>query len=425
MRFLSRFIKRCSQIRNPLAGGKEIFEYIGPGLLVTVGFIDPGNWAANLAAGASYGYALLWMVTLSTIMLIVLQHNAAHLGIVTGKCLAEAATTFLPRSVSVPVLLSAIGASVMTSMAEILGGAIALRMLFGVPLGIGATLVTAFVLIMLITNSYRKIERWIIGFVSLIGLSFLYELALTHEDWRAAAQGWVTPAFPDGSMLIIMSVLGAVVMPHNLFLHSEVIQSRQWNLQDDKVIKKQLDFEFLDTLLSMGIGWAINSAMIILAAATFWVAGTAVSELEQAQELLRPLLGPHAATIFAVALLMAGIASSVTSGMAGGIITAGMANEPYNIRDKHSLVGVAGTLLAGMVIIWCVEDPFMGLLYSQMALSVQLPVTMVAQIYLTSSRRVMGKYANGTGTKALLIVLTGIVTILNIMLFISAVTGQG
>ncbi len=423
MRFLSLFIQKCAKIRNPLAGGKEIFEYIGPGLLVTVGFIDPGNWAANLAAGATYGYALLWMVTLSTFMLIVLQHNAAHLGIVTGKCLAEATTCFMPRYVAVSVLLSAVGASIMTSMAEILGGAIALSMLFGMPLWLGASLVTAFVLIMLVTNSYRKIERWIIGFVSLIGLSFLYELTLVHEDWGAAAQGWVTPAFPEGSMLVIMSVLGAVVMPHNLFLHSEVIQSRQWNLQDDKVIKKQLDFEFLDTLFSMFVGWAINSSMIILAAATFWVAGTAVTELEQAQELLRPLVGGNAATIFAVALLMAGIASSVTSGMAGGIITAGMANEPYNIRDKHSLAGVALTLIAGLAIIWCVTDTFQALLISQMVLSIQLPVTMIAQLYLTSSPRVMGKYANGFWTKVLLVTLTSIVTILNIMLFISAIMG--
>ena len=423
MRLLRLIIEQCAKIRNPHAGGLEILKYIGPGLLVTVGFIDPGNWATNLAAGAEYGYALLWMVTLSTFMLIVLQHNAAHLGIVTGDCLAEAITRFLPRSVAVPVMLSAFAASAMTSMAEILGGAIALRMLFGLPIALGATLVTIFVLVMLVTHSYRKVERWIIGFVSLIGLSFFYELSLAQEDWQAAAWGWVTPAFPDGSMLVIMGVLGAVVMPHNLFLHSEIIQSRQWNLQDDAVIEKQLDFEFLDTLLSMLIGWAINSAMIILAAAIFWSSGTVVSELEQAQELLRPLVGPHAANIFAVALLMAGIASAVTSGMSGGIMTAGMHREPYNIRDKHSLIGVAGSLLLGLGIIWCISNPFQGLIVSQMALSVQLPVTMTAQVYLTSSPHVMGKHANSPWTRALLITLTAIVTGLNIMLLVSTLRG--
>ena len=425
MRLFRQLIQQCSHLhfRNPHAGGLDILKYIGPGLLVTVGFIDPGNWAANLAAGADYGYSLLWMVTLSTFMLIVLQHNAAHLGIVTGECLAEAMTRFLPRRVSVPVLISAFGASGMISMAEILGGAIALRMLFGIPIGIGAALVTVFVLIILLTNSYKKIERWIIGFVSLIGISFLYELVLAKPDWAASAAGWVPPSFPEGSMLVIVGVLGAVVMPHNLFLHSEIIQSRQWHLQDDQQIKKRLDYEFLDTLFSMLIGWAINSAMIILAAAAFWTVGASVSELEQAQELLRPLLGPHAATIFAVALLLAGIASSVTSGMAGGIMSSGMAGEPYNIRDKHSLAGVAGSLLLGLAIIWCITDPFYGLLVSQMLLSIQLPITMVTQVYLTSSSKVMGKYANGPWTKLLLISLTAVVAILNIILFISAVTG--
>lgn len=405
---------------KPRSGGLEILKYIGPGLLVTVGFIDPGNWAANLAAGAEYGYSLLWMVSLSTFMLIVLQHNAAHLGIVTGECLAEAITRHLPRRVGRCVMLSAMGASIMTSMAELLGGAIALKMLFGVPIRIGALLVTVLVMIMLLTNSYKKIERWIIGFVSIIGISFLYELSMVQVEWGEAAVGWVMPAFPSGSMMVIMSVLGAVVMPHNLFLHSEIIQSRQWNLQDEKMIKRQLDYEFVDTLFSMIIGWAINSAMIILAAAAFWKAGVAVTELEQAQELLRPLLGGESDVIFAVALLMAGVASAVTSGMAGGTMSSGMFGECYDIHDNHTRLGVILSLVLALIIIWCISDAFQGLLVSQMVLSIQLPITMTAQVYLTSSKKVMGKYVNSTLDKTLLIGLTVVVAILNIMLFISA-----
>lgn len=420
MGFFTRFFTACKS-SGARGGGWEIFRYIGPGLLVTVGFIDPGNWAANLVAGAEYGYALLWTVTLSTFMLIVLQHNAAHLGIVTGKCLAESITGHFPRGVAVPVLLSAFGASVMTSMAEILGGAIALRMLFGVPLAVGATLVAALAFFLLFRNSYRKVERWIIGFVSLIGVAFLYELYLAPAGWLgAAARGWVTPDIPPGSLLVVMSVLGAVVMPHNLFLHSEVIQSRQWNLQDEAIIKKQLDFEFKDTLLAMTTGWAINSAMIILAATVFWKAGTVVTELDQAGELLKPIMGEQASLVFALALLCAGVASAVTSGMAGGIMTAGMAGEAYEIKDKHSRLGVAGSLALGLALIWITENPLQGLLLSQMALSVQLPITMVALVCLTSSPTVMGRHANGPGTTALLIVLTIVVAVLNIMLFISA-----
>src|SRR5665648_134251 len=274
---------------TPDYGALDIFKYIGPGLLVTVGFIDPGNWAANIATGSGYGYTLLWIVTLSTLMLIVLQHNVAHLGIATGLCLSEATTIYIHPKVSKAILSFAVLASVSTSLAEILGAAIALNMLFDVPIKTGSIFVTIFVIIMLLTNSYRKIEKWIIGFVSIIGISFLYELHLIDVDWVTAGVAWVKPSIPEGSMLLLMSVLGAVVMPHNLFLHSEVIQSRQWNLQDEKIIKKQLKFEFADTLFSMIIGWAINSAMIILAAATFFTSKTKVDEFQQAQTMLRPL----------------------------------------------------------------------------------------------------------------------------------------
>ena len=419
--FMFHFIRKSLKTakHHPRLGGLEILKYIGPGLLVTVGFIDPGNWASNLAAGADYGYTLLWMVSLSTVMLIILQHNVAHLGIATGLCLSEATMTYIRPKYAKMILWTAMGASVSTSLAEILGGAIALEMLFGIPVRIGAILTTVFVCIMLFTNSYRVIERWIIAFVSIIGLSFIYELSLVHIDWGEAVLAWVTPSFPKGSMVVIMSVLGAVVMPHNLFLHSEVIQSRQWNLEDDKVIRRQLRYEFWDTFLSMMIGWAINSAMILLAAATFFKSGSTVNELQDASALLQPLLGNNAAVIFAVALLFAGIASTITSGMAAGSIFAGIYREPYDIKDSQSRWGVLLSLVMALIIIMLVSNPFMGLIYSQMILSIQLPVTIFLQVYLTSSGKVMGKYKNRTSTKWILYILGGIVTVLNVMLFIS------
>lgn len=288
----------------------EVFKYIGPGIIVTVGFIDPGNWAANLAAGASYGYELLWVVTLSTIMLILLQHNVAHLGIVRGQCLLECAYESLPRYASRFVLSTAGIAAAATALAEFIGAAIALKMLFGIPILIGSILTALICTVMLITNSYRKLERIIAGFVSLIALAYLVEVNMVNVDWAAAGIGWVDPNIPNTSMLVILSILGAVIMPHNLFLHSEIIQSRQFNTQDPAIMKRQLRYEFLDTLLSMGIGWMINSAMIILAAAVFFAHGIEVTELEQAEELLRPLIGPAAGIIFAIALLFAGFASS-------------------------------------------------------------------------------------------------------------------
>ena len=397
-------------------GGLDFFRHIGPGLLVTVGFIDPGNWASNFAAGSGFGYSLLWVVTLSTVMLIILQHNVAHLGIVTGLCLSEAATLYTPRWVSRPVLATAVLASISTSLAEILGGGIALQMLFDIPIVWGSVLTTVFALIMLFTNSYKKIERSIIAFVSVIGLSFIYELFLVDIDWPAAARGWVTPSFPEGSMLVVMSVLGAVVMPHNLFLHSEVIQSHEYNKRDDASIRRALKYELFDTLFSMIVGWAINSAMILLAASVFYQGGMAVEELQQAQSLLEPLLGKNAVGVFALALLLAGVSSTITSGMSAGSIFAGIFGESYHIKDSHSQVGVVLSLGIALLLICFIADPFQGLLLSQMVLSVQLPFTVFLQVSLTSSKRVMGVYANSRWSMCVLYAIATVVTVLNLML---------
>ncbi|KOF57231.1 MULTISPECIES: Nramp family divalent metal transporter [Clostridium] len=405
---------------KPGFGARDFLKYVGPGLLVTVGFVDPGNWASNVSAGADYGYKLLWMVTLSTIMLIILQHNAAHLGIVTGDCLSEATTKNVKPGLNRFILFSGVGAAISTAMAELLGGAIALNMLFKIPIKIGTLIMLFVVMWMLFSNSYKKLERWIIGFVSIIGISFILEITLVNIDWKIAAISFIKPEIPVGSMPIIMSVLGAVVMPHNLFLHSEIIQSRQWNIQKEEVIKKQLRYEFFDTIFSMLVGWAINSSMILLAAGTFFSSGIKVNELTQAQSMLRPILGSRASIIFAVALLFSGISSTVTAGMAGGSIFAGIYKEPYDIKDSHTKVGVLITLVLSAVVIFFITDPFKGLIYSQMLLSIQLPITIFTQIYLTSSKKVMGKFVNSLLDKSLLIIIGIIVTGLDIGLLITS-----
>jgi manganese transport protein len=383
---------------------------------VTVGFIDPGNWAANIAAGSTHGYALLWMVTLATLMLVVLQHNAAHLGIATGLCLSEAATKHMRPAASRLVLSSAVLAAVSTALAEILGAALGLSLLFPwLPFRAGAVLVLGVVGALLVSSSYPRLEKWIIAFVSLIGLSFLFELTLVHVPWGRAAAGWVVPALPAGSVPLVMAVLGAVVMPHNIFLHSEVIQSRQWHIEDEIVIRRQLKYEFADTLFSMTVGWGINSAMIIVAAATFF--GRApVTEIGQAQRMLGPLLGQAAAVVFALALLLSGLSSAITAGMAGGSIFAGIFGETYDIKDLHSRIGAGGTLVAATAVVFLIGDPFRGLVLSQMLLSMQLPITVVTQIRLTSSPKVMGKYANGPALKVLLWTVAAVVVGLNLLL---------
>ena len=292
-----------------------------------------------------------------------------------------------------------------------------------IPLPACVLVVLAFVLWMLLTNSYRKVERYIIGFVGVIGISFIVELILVRASWSEAAIGWVVPSMPAGSIPVVMSVLGAVVMPHNLFLHSEIIQSRQWNLENEVVISRQLRFEFLDTLVSMLVGWGINSAMILVAAATFFMHQQPIDDLRQAQQMLAPLLGDSASAIFAIALLCAGLASSITAGMAGGSIYAGIFSEPYDIKDRHTRDGVCITLLGATAIILAMTffgaNLFMGLVLSQVVLSVQLPWTIFMQVRLTSSEAVMGVHANGRLDRTLLWVIGLIVAGLNMLLLIS------
>jgi manganese transport protein len=215
-----------------------------------------------------------------------------------------------------------------------------------------------------------------------------------------------------------MGVLGAVVMPHNIFLHSEVIQSRQWNAQGDDVIRKQLKYEFLDTLTGMGAGWAINSAMIIMAAAVFYKSGIVVNDLPQVTKTLVPIFGKASATVFALGLLFAGLSSSVTAAMAGGSVFAGIFIEPFDINDPHSRIGLGITLLGALAAIMLLSDPFKGILWSQVALSLQLPLTIIPLIMLTSSKQVMGGYANSRMGVALLLSVGLIVIGLNIALLI-------
>jgi manganese transport protein len=402
----------------------EILKYIGPGFLAALAFIDPGNWAANVVAGSLYGYSMLWVITLSTIIFIVFQHNVAHLGIATGYCLSEAATIFLKPWLSRTIIITAMGASVATAMAELLGGAIALQMLFGLPLSVGMVLLSAFTVFMLFTNSYRKIERIIIGFVALIGLSFIIELSFVHVHWGQVLTASFVPDFPQGSMLVILSVLGSVVMPGNLFLHSEIIQSRQINLESEGFREEQMKYEFLDTTFSTFIGWAINSAMIVVAAAIFYSSNIQISELSQAHEMLTPVLGNFASFIFASALLLSAVASSITVGMAGGSIYTGIFGEPYDIKDSHTKAGVLLTIIPALIIFFLVKNPLSALIYSQALMSMQLPITIFFQIYATSSGKIMGKYRNTRFTNILLWTFGVVITLLNVMFFFEFFKGH-
>ncbi|MDD5570239.1 MAG: Nramp family divalent metal transporter [Bacteroidales bacterium] len=404
---------------NPKHGGLEILKYIGPGLLVTAGFIDPGNWAVNIEAGSSFGYSLLWVVTFSTVILIVVQHNAAHLGIATGYCLSEATSIYIKPKFSKIILITAELASVSTAVAAILGCAIGIQMLSGMPLWLGALVSSVLIFVLLFTNSYKRIESWIIAFVSIIGISFIYELSIVDVKWTETIMGSIKPEFPHNSLLIIASILGAVIMPHNLYLHSEIIQSRQWNKESKKIIHRQLNYEFFDTLISMIVGWAINCAIIILAASVFFENNIVVNELQQAKAVLEPLLGKNASVVFAVALAFAGFASGITAGIAGGSIFSGFFKEPYDIKDNHTRFGVGITLVVALILIFLINNPFNALIYSQTFLCIQLPVSIFSLIYMTSSKRVMGDYVNKKRITVVILLIAILVTALNFGLLLN------
>jgi manganese transport protein len=394
----------------------KFLQYLGPGFIVTVGFIDPGNFATNASGGAAFGYQLLWVITLGTLMLILVQHMAAHVGIQTGLCLPDAVRThFRPRTSAI-YGITAFLACIATALAEVLGAAIGLQILFGLPLVAGALLSGLLVVALIWSQQYRRLETVIIGFVSIIGFCYLAEILLVKPDWGQAAVGWVTPRLNADSMLIAMAMLGAVVMPHNIYLHSEVIRSRDWSFKDDKEREKLLRYEFVDTLLAMGTGWGINSAMVLVAAAVFFKAGVQVDALPQVAETLKPLAGQLASLLFGIALLCSGISSSITAGMAGATVFTGYLGKDTDLQDPWFRAGVALTLVPAVLLITCGFDPMRSLILSQAALSVQLPFTIIPLFLLTKSEAVMGRFRNTWRENTLMLITAVVVIGLNALL---------
>lgn len=386
---------------------REFLRYLGPGFVVTIGFIDPGNWATNIAGGSQFGYRLLWVISLGTLMLVFLQHTAARLGIVSGHSLAVNVRAHFPRWLVWLFGLSIVPALIATSLAEILGGALGFQILFHIPLWIGAPLTLALVALAILGQRYDQLERLIVVFLALIGVAYIIELFLVKPDMAAAAPHWVIPSVGAGSIVVAMGMLGAVVMPHNIYLHSDTIQSREWDFGGGDQ-KRLMRFELVDTSLSIGLGWLVNSAMILVAAAVFAAHGVHVDSITQASATLRPLVGPAAQVLFGLALLVAGLASSITSSLASANVVTGYLGRP---EDPHSsLYRLSLVLLAlpAVVLIIIGLDPFRALVLSQVVLSIQLPFTIVPLLWLSRRRSVMGDERMG----ALMIVVGGLIAAL-------------
>lgn len=403
---------------------KTFLRFLGPGFLVTVGFIDPGNWATNIEGGSKFGYELLWVITLSTLMLIVIQHMAAKLGIATGQSLAVNIRKHFSVPISAFLGLSIVLACVATDVAELLGGAIGFNLLFGTPLWLGAFFTVFFEIFLIISQKYHQVELIIMSFLGIIGLCYLLEVLIVMPDWMKLGPAVVIPRVDKNSIYVAMAILGAVVMPHNIFLHSNVIHSRKWGISEAEKTAL-LRFEKIDTLSAMLMGWLINSAMIIVASAVFYRHHIPVDSIEQASATLKPLAGPLAGFLFALALVFAGVGSSVTSSMAEVNVITGFLGKPEDPRTLLYRISVFVTAIPSFIIILLDMDTFRILVFSQVVLSIQLPFTLVPLLILCRNRNLMGCFRSSQHEFIAAVIISVVVIILNIYLLYSTLTGGG
>lgn len=401
---------------------KTLLSFLGPGFLVTVGFIDPGNWATNIEGGSKFGYDLLWVITLSTIMLIVIQNMAAKLGIATGKSLAVNIRERFSPMFSMLIGVTIVLACVATDVAELLGGAIGFHLLFGTALWVGALITVFLEVFLIVSQRYHRLETIIMGFLGIIGLCYLIEIMIVKPDFMELAPSVVIPHINSSSIYIAMGILGAVVMPHNIFLHSNVIHSRKWGVSESEKLAL-LRFEKTDTMTAMILGWIINSAMIIVAAAVFSQNHIVVDSIEQASATLTPLAGPMAGFLFAVALVFAGVGSSVTSSMAEVNVITGFLGQPEDPRTLLYKLSVFVTAIPSFLIILLAMDTYRILIFSQVVLSIQLPFTLIPLLMLCRDRTLMGVFKSSRREFAAAVTISVIVILLNLYLLYSTIFG--
>jgi manganese transport protein len=408
---------------------RKLLAFAGPGYLVAVGYMDPGNWATDLAGGSKYGYTLLSVILASNLMAILLQGLASKLGIVTGRDLAQACRDHYSRPVSMMLWLLCELAIAACDLAEVIGSAIALNLLFGIPLpwGIALTALDVFVMLYLQNKGFRWLEALVIVLVGTVGLCFLFEIIVSRPDMAGVLRGFVptTQIIRDPGMLYIaIGILGATVMPHNLYLHSSIVQTRKY---DETVAgkKEAVRFAFLDSTIALSFALFINAAILIVAAATFHRSGnTEVAEIQDAFKLLTPLLGVGgASTVFALALLASGQNSTLTGTLAGQIVMEGFLNIRLRPWMRRLITRAIAIVPAALVAIFYGESGTAKLLIlSQVLLSLQLPFAVIPLVRFTSDRVKMGRFANPGWLKALAYGVATVIVGLNGWLLAQIVT---
>jgi manganese transport protein len=398
---------------------RRMLAFSGPGFLVAVGYMDPGNWGTDLAGGSQFGYALLWVILVSNLMAIFLQVLCARLGLVTGKDLAQACRDAYSRPTSIALWLLCEIAIIACDLAELVGAAVALNLLFGIPLvwGVVITGFDVLILLMLVNVGFRWLEAIVIALVATIGACFAYSIVLAQPDWAAVATGALVPSLPGGGALLIsLGILGATVMPHNLYLHSSIVQTRAHG-RGPADLKAAIGHNTVDTVVALGSAFFVNAAILVLAASVFWKAGIQVDDLRQAHELLKPAMGGAAATAFAVALLCSGQSSTITGTLAGQIVMEGF----LRIRIKpwiRRLITRSLAIIPALMIVSATggRDTVQMLVVSQVVLSMQLPFAIFPLMMLTSDKARMGAFANGRGVQVVGYAICAIIAALNVYL---------
>lgn len=405
-------------------GWKRILSFIGPAYLVSVGYMDPGNWATDLAGGSKFGYQLIWVLLMSNLIALLLQSLSARLGIVRGLDLAQASKNHYPKWVNIPLFTLAQTAIVACDLAEIIGMAIGLQLLFNLPLiyGVSVTIFDTIILLFLMNKGMQKMEAFIVSMVFIVGFSFLLEMFIVEPSALEIAKGFKPSLLSGQALYIAIGIIGATVMPHNLYLHSSLVQTRNFD-RDSKGIKEAIKFNFIDTTIALNLAFFVNAAILILAAAAFYTKGMhEVAEIQDAHKLLNHIFGGVAPTLFAIALIAAGQSSTVTGTLAGQIIMEGHLNLRIQPWLRRLITRILAIIPAFFTILYFGDDALSNLLIlSQVVLSLQLGFAVIPLIHLTSDKKEMKEFAIKNWVKILAWTSALIIVALNVRLVIQEI----
>jgi manganese transport protein len=418
-RSLQAAVAPAEGLRTPLTRIKRVLPFLGPAFVASVAYMDPGNFATNIQAGADYGYMLLWVLVVSNLMAILIQSLSAKLGIASGLTLPQAIRANTGRRTNVGLWLAAEAAAMATDLAEFLGAAVGMHILFGMAL-FPSALVTAalsFAILAFERRGHSRFEILIILFVVVIGACFFVEIFISNPDPAGILRGMVVPEINSGALYVAVGMVGATVMPHVVYLHSGLVQHRN-RLLEGKSTREHFHRELVDIALAMNGAWLINSSMVIMASAVFFSGGVPITGIEDAQATLKPLLGQGAAYAFGIALLASGLSSSTVGTMAGQMIVDGFMRWRVSVFLRRLI-----TMIPALVVIGLGANTLTTLVASQVVLSMTLPFAVVPLVWLTARRDVMGDLVNGRLTNMLAVLVACLVIAMNVVLL--AVTAFG